>query len=423
LRPGTFAPVAAALAAAVLAGAPDAHAFRMIQNEATGRVTAGAAVACNDPDGFARWRDASTSWRHNLALQGAGKAAALQSAMASWTGVAGAAHRLNYSGTTGAGFTTDGQNTLVWANGNGCVGTCLALTALVLQSGQVIVESDVTFNNASNWETDGSDFDTEAVAAHELGHALGIHHTEVATAPTPTMNAFHFGPDGRTLSPDDVAALRCSQSRFPPRPVLRLVAPAVPIEAVPGRSVTVPLTFVRGPGFTAPLDLSVTMAPPGVTASFSSDPATGTTASLTLTLAPSIAFGSLPVVVRAAGGGETATDNFALAVKRLVVRIDDGSVFVVAGEPAVVSGVTLLRAPGFAEPVTLSVQGLPSAPPGHQVTATPVPVTIAGTSSTGTLRASAGRFVQGGDFPATLTATAASASDTQTFAIEVFPAF
>ena len=165
------------------------------------------------------------------------------------------------------------------------------------------------------------------------------------------------------------------------------------------------------------------MAPPGVTATFSSDPATGTSATLTLTLAPSVAFGSHPIVVRATGGGETATDSFTLAVKRFVVRVDEGSFFVVAGEPAEVSGVTLLRAPGFAEPVTLSVQGIPPAPPGHQITASPVPATIAGTSSTGTLRVSAGRFVQGGDLIATLTATAASASDTQTFGIEVFPAF
>jgi len=396
----------------------------MIQTSATGPVTAGAAVACADPGGFAHWRLKNVSWRHNQTLQGAGKASALQEAMASWTAVTAADHQLSYAGTTAAGFATDGQNTISWGTGNGCAGTCLALTALVLEPGQVIVESDITFNDDENWPTVvlfGTD--TQAVAAHELGHSLGIHHSESAADDLPTMHAVYFGKAGRSLEPDDQAALQCSQSRFPPGPLLTLQAPATPVETVPGTFVNVPLTLVRNPTFTAPVDLSLVSGPAGATASFTPDPATGTSATLRLTLPPSVVTGSYPIVVRASGGGETATDSFTLAVKRLVVRIDDGSFFVVAGEPPVVSGVTLLRAPGFTEPVTLAVQGIPSAPPGQQVSATPVPATIAGTASTGTLRASAGRFAQGGDFPATLTATAASASDTQSFVIEVFPAF
>jgi hypothetical protein len=421
LRPRAFARVA--LAVAALTAASTAGAFQMIQNDDTGRVTSGAAVACTAPGGFAHWQREDVSWRHNTALQGAGKASALQKAMESWTDVPAADHRLSYAGTTNAGFATDGQNTLVWAIGNGCVSPCLALTALVLAPGQVIVESDVTFNDARNWSTLGFDFDTEAVAVHELGHTLGIHHSDSTAQDPPSMHTPYFGRAGRSLEPDDEAALQCSQSRFPPGPLLTLQAPANPVETVPGSFVKVSLTLVRNPTFTAPVDLSLVSGPAGATASFTPDPVTGTSASLTLTLPPSVATGSYPIVVRASGGGATATDSFTLAVKRLVVRIDDGSFFVVAGEPPVVSGVTLLRAPGFTEPVTLTVQGIPSFPPGQQVSATAVPATIAGTASTGTLRASAGRFAQGGDFPATLTATAASASDTQSFSIEVFPAF
>jgi hypothetical protein len=119
---------------------------------------------------------------------------------------------LSYAGTTTAGWATDGLNTVMWSPNNGCTGNCLALTALVLQSGQVIVESDITFNNGKTWTTDGSTYDTESVAAHEFGHTLGIHHSDVTTA---TMYDFYPGSSWRSLEADDEEALRCSHSRYP----------------------------------------------------------------------------------------------------------------------------------------------------------------------------------------------------------------
>lgn len=209
-RVATFA--TAALAMSVLTS--ETSAFRMIQQTGVGRFSAGAAVRCNASGGFTHWNIRSIDWFHNTANQGTGKAAAIEAALNSWTAVANADHVLNYSGTTTAGFVTDNRNTVLWASGNGCTGSCLAITALVLQSGQVIVESDVSFNNNVTWTTSGAQYDTEAVAAHEFGHALGIHHTEVRKAPTPTMNATYFGSAGRTLEADDQAALQCAESRY-----------------------------------------------------------------------------------------------------------------------------------------------------------------------------------------------------------------
>ncbi len=207
----------ALLAVGMLVWTSPAHAFRMIQNTNTGRVTAGNAVACNDAGGFAHWTTGNVTWYLNTANQGSGKWTAVQTAMQSWTNVPSASYRLKYGGTTSAGFVTDGVNALVWENSGACTGSCLALTALVLQSGQVIVESDVTFNNAYTWQTSGSDTDTEAVTAHEFGHALGIHHTDVATTPYPTMRATYFGSGARSLETDDRSALQCSQSTYPVR--------------------------------------------------------------------------------------------------------------------------------------------------------------------------------------------------------------
>jgi matrixin/flagellar hook capping protein FlgD len=196
--------------------AADALAFRMIQNTSVGRFSSGGLVRCDDPGGFVHWTNANIAFALNTANQGAGKEAAVQGGLAAWTNVSGANHNLTYAGTTNAGFSTDGTNTLLWANGNGCSGNCLAITALVLTSGQVITETDVSFNNVASWNTNGSDYDTQAIATHELGHCMGIHHTEVKK-PTnrPTMYAYYFGTAGQTLENDDRQALQCSQNRYP----------------------------------------------------------------------------------------------------------------------------------------------------------------------------------------------------------------
>lgn len=214
MRNRTYA-AAAILGLAVVATSP-AHAYRMIQNTAVGRTSAGYAVACNAAGGFAHWTNGNITWRVNTGGQGAGKEAALAAGLAAWTGVSGANHTLTLNTTpTTAGFATDGQNTVLWAKGNGCSGTCLAITALVLASGQVITETDISFNSRYNWRTDGSDYDTQAVWTHEVGHSLGIHHTELTSTPRPTMYASYFGSTGRTLESDDASALQCAQSRYP----------------------------------------------------------------------------------------------------------------------------------------------------------------------------------------------------------------
>lgn len=202
-------------AAGLFAAAAPSQAYRMIQNKSTGRVAAGNLVSCDASGGFLHWNITNMSWYLDPGRQGAGKAGALTTAMASWTNVTGADYVLTYAGTTTSGWVTDGRNTVLFGRGNGCTGNCLAITALVIKTGQVIVETDISFNSDYTWSTNGFGYDVQAVATHEFGHSLGIHHTQVTSFPRPTMYATYNGTDGRTLESDDRKALQCAQSRYP----------------------------------------------------------------------------------------------------------------------------------------------------------------------------------------------------------------
>lgn len=209
---------------ALLAFSAPSHAYRLLQRTATGRTdwySAFNEVSCGNSGGFTHWNVANTNWYHNVAGQGSGKDAALFNAMNVWNFVPSASHTLTYKGRTTAGFIYDGFNVVSWGvNQGGCTNAnnCLALTSLFLNPGQLIIEADIVFNNNYTWTTNGSNYDTWSVAAHEFGHTLGIAHTDVnvTTPPHPTMRTPYFDSTARVLETDDKSAIQCVQSTYPP---------------------------------------------------------------------------------------------------------------------------------------------------------------------------------------------------------------
>src|SRR4029077_4324996 len=99
----------AASAAALILGATDAGAYRMIQNTSTSRTSTGVRVLCDDPGGFTHWTTSSIPWRVNLSNQGGepGVRARWQNALPSWTSVSPASYAPSLAGSTNAAFATD----------------------------------------------------------------------------------------------------------------------------------------------------------------------------------------------------------------------------------------------------------------------------------------------------------------------------
>jgi hypothetical protein len=96
-------------------------------------------------------------------------------------------------------------------NGSVCTGSCLAATLTGYYTGSTIYDADIYTNTAysytSSRETDGcsGEYDIDSIMVHEVGHVIGIGHSNVAGATMyPSVSSCNYG--NRTLSSDDLAA-------------------------------------------------------------------------------------------------------------------------------------------------------------------------------------------------------------------------
>lgn len=91
------------------------------------------------------------------------------SAASTWTN-AGANFGFSYDGTTTVtDATSDGKNQILWGTTSGSLAT-----AYYWFVGNNLVEADIVFNDSYNWSKDGSQYDVQSVALHELGHWLNL---------------------------------------------------------------------------------------------------------------------------------------------------------------------------------------------------------------------------------------------------------
>jgi hypothetical protein len=184
-----------------------------------------------------------------------------------------------------------------------------------------------------------------------------------------------------------------------------------------GQSGTAAVTIARGGSFTGAVDLSAEGVPTGVTVSF--NPATiaagSTTSTMTVAVGTSAATGQFTITVRARGQGvtdQTVALTLTVTAPAYTIALNPTGASVQQGGNTAVQ-VSVTRSGGFADAVTLSLEG---APAGVTSTFNPNPAT--GNTSTLTINVGAGTAL--GNHTLTVRGTAPGLTDrTATFALQV----
>lgn len=171
----------------------------------------------------------------NLDVTPAAADTAIKAAMTEWSTKSGSALKIFHGGNvsdTTTGY--NGRNVIIFRNASS--GSALA-TTYSWYSGSTMVDADVIFwDGAYRFYTGTTGCSSgayiEDIAAHELGHLVGIKHSEFADATMyPTYK--YCGQVMRTLAADDIAAARANY------PLASTNTPPVVTISTPGASSSV----------------------------------------------------------------------------------------------------------------------------------------------------------------------------------------
>jgi subtilase family serine protease len=187
-----------------------------------------------------------------------------------------------------------------------------------------------------------------------------------------------------------------------------------------GGSGTSTITVTDVNGFSGSVTLAASGLPSGVTATFGTNPTTGTSV-LTLTASATATTGASTVTITGTSGSLTATTTLALTVNSSAtpafsVSASPTSVTVTQGSSGT-STITVTSTGGFDSATTLSASGLPSGVTATFSTNPVTPPANGSASSTLTLTASAGATV--GTATVTITGTSGSTSHSATITLTV----
>ena len=230
--------------------------------------------------------------------------------------------------------------------------------------------------------------------------------TASATAATGTATVTITGTSG-SLTQATTIALTVN-----PEPTFSLSASPSSVAVVQGTTATSTITITPANGFTGNVTFSASGLPSGVTAAFSSNPATSSTI-LTFTASASAKTGAATVTVTGTSGSLTETTTIALTVSAsptFVLSASPSSLTIVQGTTGT-SAITITPSNSFSGSVTLSASGLPS---GVTASFVPNPAT---TSST--LTFTAGSTAAKGTSTVTVTGTSGSLTQTTTISLTV----
>ncbi len=200
----------------------------------------------------------------------------------------------------------------------------------------------------------------------------------------------------------------------PPGPGFTLSASPNSVSVTQGSSVTSTITITPQDGFSGSVTLSASNLPNGVTASFSPNPATGTS-TLTLAASSSATTGTVTVVISGASGSLSADTTISLDVQALVqsftLAATPNAVTIAKGGASGTSTVTITPVNGFSGNVSLTTSGLPT---GVTASFSPNPAT-----TTSTLTLTASKTAKAGTVTVTIKGTSGSLSATTTISLTV----
>jgi subtilase family serine protease len=187
-----------------------------------------------------------------------------------------------------------------------------------------------------------------------------------------------------------------------------------------GGSGTSTITVTDAGGFSGSVTLAASGLPSGVTASFGTNPTTGSSV-LTLTASATATTGSATVTITGTSGSLSATTKIALTVNaaaspNFTISASPASVTVTQGASGT-STITITSQNSFSSATTLSATGLPSGVTATFSTNPVTPPANGSASSTLTLTASASAAV--GTATVTVTGTSGSTTHSTTIALTV----